>query len=81
MTPDEKQIIKKCLDETLDSMTRAAAEKDLQKDIVARIKEETTLQPKVFRKMASVAYRANFSEEVAIHEEFEEIFTEIMGVE
>lgn len=80
MTSDEKKIIQGALGEMTDSMTRVAAERDLQKDIVAKIKEETTITPKVFRKMARVAFAANFSEEVALHEEFEEVYQEINGV-
>ena len=81
MTSDEKKIIQGALGEMTDSMTRVAAERDLQKDIVAKIKDETTITPKVFRKMARVAFAANFSEEVALHEEFEEVYQEINGVE
>lgn len=79
MTPDEKKIIRDAIDEVVDSMTRTAAEKDLVKEIVSKIKEETTLSPKVFRKMARVAFNSNFSEEVAVHEDFEEAYQEILG--
>ena len=75
----EKKVIQGALDEMLNSMTRVAAEKDLQKDIVSKIKEETTVTPKVFRKMASVAFKANFAEEVAVHEEFEELYQEVIS--
>ena len=81
MTPDEKKIVQGALGEMTDSMTRVAAERDLQKDIVGKIKDETTITPKVFRKMAKVAFAANFSEEVALHEEFEEVYQEINGVD
>ena len=79
MTQDEKKIIRDTLDEFVDSLTRVAAEKDLQKEMTARIKEETTIAPRVFRKMAKVAFASNFSEEVALHEEFEETYQEIIG--
>lgn len=79
MTSDEKKIIQNAIDEMTDSMTRIAAEKDLQKEIVAKIKEETTLSPRIFRKMARVAFKANFSEEVAVNEEFAEMYQEVIG--
>ena len=81
MIEAEKTIIKGCIDEMVDSMTRVAAERDLQKEIVARIKEETTVKPRVFRKMAKTAFAANFSEEQALHEEFEELYTELLSAE
>jgi len=81
MTSDEKKIVQGALSEMCDSFTRTAAERDLQKEIVSKIKEETTITPRVFRKMAKVAFAANFSEEVALHEEFEELYQEINGVE
>ena len=79
MNTDEKKVVRDAIEEFVDSLTRAAAEKDLQKEIVAKIKEETTVSPKVFRKMAKVAFKANFSEEVAVNEEFEEAYQEIIG--
>ena len=79
MTSDEKKIIQNAIEEMIDSFTRTAAEKDLQKEIVAKVKEETTVTPRVFRKMARVAFKANFSEEVALHEEFEELYQEVIS--
>ena len=80
MITQEKEIIRKAINEMTDSMTRIAAERDLMKEIVARVKENTTVTPKVFRKMARVAYKSNFAEEVATHEEFESMYVELMGI-
>lgn len=79
MNNQEKKIIRDAIDEMISSFTRNDAEKDLQKDIVTRVKEETTVTPKIFKKLATTAYRASFSEEVATHEEFEELYQEIVG--
>ena len=79
MTNEEKITIQKSITNMVDSMTRVAAERDLQKEIVKEVKDGTTITPRVFRKMARTAYRANFSEEVAVHEEFEQLYTELMG--
>lgn len=79
MNLEEKKLVRTAIDEMIDSFTRAEAEKDLQKDIVARIKEETTVTPRIFKRLANTAYRASFSEEVASHEEFEELYQEIVG--
>lgn len=77
LMPDEKVLIKKLMDETVDSMIRVAAEGDLQKDITKRIKAETTISPRVFRKMARVAFNSSFAEEQAVNEEFETLYKEI----
>lgn len=75
----EKKIIQDAIEEMINSFTRIDAERDLIKEIVARVKEETEVSPRTFRKMAKVAYKANFSEEVAQHEEFEELYQEIIS--
>lgn len=77
MTTEEKTLVKKSIQEMIDSMTRTAAERDLQKNIVARIKDETTVTPKVFRRMARVAFSANFMEEKQNNEEFENLYEEV----
>jgi len=80
LTNDDKKIVKDAINDMVDSMTRVAAERDLQKQLSQRVKENTTVTPKVFRKMARVAFAANFVEEQAVNEEFEELYTELMGV-
>jgi len=72
--PEERKIIKDCLQEMVDSMIRVAAERDLMKEIVARVKDETTVKPKIFRRMAKTQYASNFSEVVAEDEEFVEMY-------
>lgn len=78
MTPDEKKLIRGAIDEMIDSLTRADAERSLQKEIVARIKEETTITPRVFRRMARVAFKSNFSEEAALNDEFEHAYESVL---
>ena len=80
MTPDEKKIVKGAIEEMIDSFHRVAAERDLQKGIIGKIKEDTTVDPKLFRKIAKVAYQSNYYEERTFNEEFEEMFDEVMGV-
>lgn len=75
--PEEQKIIKDCLSEMVDSMIRVAAERDLMKEIVARVKEDTTVKPKVFRRMAKVQFQSNFSEVVAEDEEFVELYEKL----
>lgn len=75
--PEEQKIIKDCLQEMVDSMIRVAAERDLMKEIIARVKEDTTVKPKIFRRMAKVQFASNFSEVVADNEEFVEMYEKL----
>ena len=79
MTEDEKKLIRGAISEMIDSYTRSAAERDLQKEIVARIKEETTITPRVFRRMARVAFKSSFSEEAALNDEFEYTYEAVLA--
>lgn len=81
MTNDEKKIIQGAISEMIDSFQRQGAERSLQKEIVSRVKEDTTVTPKIFRKMARTAFNANFSQQQAENEEFETIFQEIVAGE
>lgn len=78
MNPDEKKLVRGAIEEMIDSMHRAAAERDLQKEIVARIKEETTVTPRVFRRMAKVAFNSSYSQEAALNDEFESLYEEVL---
>ena len=79
MIEAEKKVVQDSIEEMINCFTRMDAERDLMKEIVRKVKEETTVAPRVFRKMAKTAYKANFSEEVALHEEFEELYQEIIS--
>jgi uncharacterized protein YukE len=75
--PEEQKVIKDCLNEMVDAMIRMSAERDLIKEIVKRVKEETTVKPKVFRRMAKTQFQSNFSEVVAEDEEFVELYEKL----
>ncbi len=75
--PEEQKVIKDCLTEMVDAMIRVSAERDLMKEIVKRVKEDTTVKPKVFRRMAKTQFQSNFSELVAEDEEFVELYEKL----
>jgi hypothetical protein len=75
--PEEQKVIKDCLTEMVDAMIRVSAERDLMKEIVKRVKEDTTVKPKVFRRMAKTQFQSNFSEVVAEDEEFVELYEKL----
>lgn len=74
MTEVDRAKIKKAMLEMNDSFTRMQAEKDLQKEIIDTIQEETGLSKKVFRKLAKTYYKASFSMEVEENNYFEEVY-------
>lgn len=81
ISDNDKKIIKDAINDMVDSMIRVSAEKDLQKELSKQVKDSTPVSPRVFRKMASVAYKANFAEEQAVNEEFEVLYKEIVSGE
>ena len=81
MNQEEKTLVRGAIDEMVNSFTRVQAEKDLQKEIVYRIKDDTTVTPRIFKKMAQTAYRASFAEEKGVFEEFEALYEEIVAGE
>jgi uncharacterized protein YukE len=75
--PEEQKVIKDCLNEMVDAMIRVSSERELMKEIVKRVKEDTTVKPKVFRRMAKTQFQSNFSEVVAEDEEFVELYEKL----
>jgi hypothetical protein len=59
------------------SLTRMDAERDLQKNIKNDICKELDLNKKVFTKLAKTYHKQNFSEEVALHEEYETLYENV----
>jgi hypothetical protein len=74
LTPNDKLKLEAALKDMATSMTRVAAERDLQKNVIGDICEELQLNKKVFRKLARVYYKQNFDDEVATHQEFETLY-------
>lgn len=74
LTEDNKKKLRKAILEMNDSLTRVAAERDLQKEIIKKISEELSIDGKIIRRMAKVYYNSNFTEEVEKDEQFEETY-------
>lgn len=69
--------LKDAIIELSDSMTRAAAERELQKNTLEEISESLDLDKKLVRKMARVYYKSTFQQEKDAAEEFEAAYEEI----
>lgn len=75
---DAETIIRRSVGEYSDSLTRAAAERDLQKDIAQRCKDLTHMSPKMFKRLAKTHWAASFNKDVAEHEEFVKLYENVL---
>jgi hypothetical protein len=74
MGPNDKLKLLGALKDISTSMARMEAEKDLQKNVKNDICKELDLNKKVFSKLAKTYHKQNFADEVATHEEFEQLY-------
>ena len=79
LTTQTKDNLRKSITEIADSLTRIAAERDLQKEIIKKISEELSIDKKIIRRMAKVYFNANFAQEVELDEEFEETYRDTVA--
>jgi DNA-directed RNA polymerase subunit N (RpoN/RPB10) len=70
----ERKRLKKAIMEMNDSMTRAAAERELQKETINTLFDELGVDKKLVRRMAKAYYKANFGNEVEENRAFEESY-------
>jgi len=77
MVVNDKEKLKKAIQEISNSMTRMDAERDLIKEIISDAHDEHGIDKKVLRKLARAFHKQNFSEEVATQEEFETLYQEV----
>lgn len=73
-TEQDKEKVKNYLETICHSLTLIEAERDLVKDTVKIVSDEFEIPKKLVNKLAKVYYRQNFSEEVAVHDEFEQLY-------
>lgn len=74
----DKQKLKGAIQELNDSMTRVAAERDLQKETINKMAEEIGLDKKLVRRLGKAYFRANFNEEVESNTAFEEFYEGVL---
>jgi hypothetical protein len=77
MNPNDKLKLISAIKDMSTSLTRMDAERDLQKNIKNDICKELDLNKKVFTKLAKTYHKQNFSEEVALHEEYETLYENV----
>lgn len=75
---DAKKL-KSVIEEISNSMTRIDGERDYIKEAIKAASEEHEIDKRVLRKMARAYHKQNFTEEVATAEEFESLYTTVLG--
>ena len=60
--PVDRKKLLDCVKELSDSMLRAEAEKDLQKEAIADMAEELNIPKKYIAKVAAIYHKQNFSQ-------------------
>lgn len=75
----ERKMIRDCLAEISNSMTRSEAERDFVKEAKNKICEELQIDKKVFNRMVKVYHNQNFDQEVKTDTEFEDLYSIVTG--
>lgn len=74
----DKKRVKDAVLEMNDSMTRIAAERDLQKDTLMRMEDQLGIDKKMLRRMARVYFKSNYAQEQDENRNFEEMYDGVM---
>jgi ABC-type microcin C transport system permease subunit YejB len=74
----DRKRLRQAVQELNDSLTKVAAERDLQKEIINEINDKLGVDKKLIRRMAKVYYNASFGEEVEENNNFEDFYTKII---
>lgn len=74
----DRKRLRKAIQELNDSMTRVAAERDLQKETISEVFDELGVDKKLVRRMAKVYFKSNFGEEVEENDNFETFYTKVI---
>jgi hypothetical protein len=71
LTPEQTERVKKAILELDGSLTRQAAERDLQKQIIEDLHETMGLDKKTMRRVAKTYFKDNMNEETENYDSFE----------
>lgn len=74
LTNGEKEKLKGVVKELNDSLTRAAAEREFQKEAINSAAEEIGLDKKLVRKLGKVYFNATYDQEVDDQNEFRDYY-------
>ena len=75
--PDREKLFK-VVQECSNSMLRAEAEKDFQREAIADTSKAMQLPKNMVSKLIKVYHKQNYDEEVAVHEQFETLYESVI---
>ena len=78
-TPEDKKLLRGMIEELDSSMTRVDAEKDLQKDILARAQEELGIKKALVSKLAKIYHTQSIDKVVTEKTEIEDVYEELFS--
>ena len=78
LSAEDKKVLRKAIIELNDSMTRAGAERELQKEILNETNGKLGVDKRLIRRMAKAYFKANFNDEVEENNTFESFYDEVM---
>ena len=78
LSPEDRKVLRKAIQELNDSMTRVGAERDLQKEIINETYDKIGADKKLIRRIAKVYFKANFNEEIEENNTFEEFYEAVI---
>jgi hypothetical protein len=81
LTNEEKECIRKTIIELNDSMSRAYAEREFQKEAITNISGKYDIDKKIVRKIAKTYFNLSFSEDCDQQKSFEDAYSNIMRME
>jgi DNA-directed RNA polymerase subunit N (RpoN/RPB10) len=78
LTDEEKKKLRGAIMELNNSMTRVAAERDLQKQTIDEIFDQLGVEKKMVRRMSKVYFKSNIREELEENENFEKYYRDVI---
>jgi hypothetical protein len=75
--PDREKLFK-IVKECSDSMTRIEGENDFIRESIAETAKQMQIPKKLVAKLVRVYHKQNFDEEVAVHEQFENLYETVI---
>ena len=75
--PDREKLFK-IVQECSNSMTRIEGENDFIRESIAETSKNMQLPKKLVAKLVRVYHKQNFDEEVAVHEQFENLYESVV---
>ena len=76
--PADREKLFKIIQECSNSMTRVDGEKDFVKESIDAISKDLQLPKKLVARLVKVYHKQNYDEEIATHEQFEQIYETVV---